>query len=161
GVMEEALAKAAKVPLAALRRAAMLGGDLVAAGAAALREGERALAAVGLELFRPVQPMLAGSADDVAEVFAEHSPAAFEHKLDGARVQVHKSDNEVRVFTRLLNDVTPAVPELVERVRALPARELVLDGEALALRADGRPHPFQTTMRRFGRRLDVAALRAE
>ena len=85
----------------------------------------------------------------------------FEYKLDGARVQVHRSDDEVRVFTRGLNDVTAAVPELVEAVRALPARELILDGEVLALRPDGAPHPFQTTMRRFGRKLDVDALRGE
>jgi DNA ligase-1 len=161
GVMEDALANAAKVPLAALRRAAMLSGDLVAVGAAALREGEAALAGVALELFRPVQPMLAGAAEDVAEVLSEYTPAAFEHKLDGARVQVHKLGGEVRVFTRLLNDVTEACPELVEAVRALPSRDLVLDGEALALRPDGRPLPFQVTMRRFGRKLDVAALRAE
>ena len=161
GVMEEALAKAAVVPLAALRRAAMLSGDLAGTGAAALDVGESALAGVALQLFRPVQPMLADSAEDVPEALAELGHAAFEHKLDGARVQVHKSGGEVRVFTRLLNDVTHACPELVELVRAAPARELVLDGEAIALRADGRPHPFQVTMRRFGRKLDVAALRAE
>jgi len=164
GVMEEALARAAGVPLALLRRAAMLAGDLAGTGAAALAEGEAALARVALELFRPVQPMLADSADDVAAALAELGRAAFEHKLDGARVQVHKAGGEVRVFTRLLNDVTPACPELVEAVAALPARELVLDGEAIALRPlaeGGRPHPFQVTMRRFGRRLDVAALRAE
>jgi len=161
GVMEDALAKAAKVPLAALRRAAMLSGDLAATGVAALAEGEAALARVGLQLFRPVQPMLADSAEDVPEALAELERAAFEHKLDGARVQVHKSGAEVRVFTRLLNDVTHACPELVEAVRVLPARELVLDGEAIALRADGRPHPFQVTMRRFGRKLEVDSLRAE
>jgi DNA ligase-1 len=166
GVMEDALAKAANVPLAALRRAAMLSGDLAATGVAALGEGEAALARVGLQLFRPVQPMLADSAEGVPEALEElggdaSEPAAFEHKLDGARVQVHKAGGEVRVFTRLLNDVTHACPELVELVRAVPARELVLDGEAIALRADGRPHPFQITMRRFGRKLDVAALRAE
>jgi DNA ligase-1 len=76
-------------------------------------------------------------------------------------VQVHKQDDEVRVYSRLLNDVTIAVPELVEEVRALPARELILDGEVIALRPDGTPHSFQTTMRRFGRRLDVERLRAE
>ena len=161
GVMEDALARAANVPLAALRRAAMLSGDLVAVGTAALESGAAALAGVTLRLFRPVQPMLAGSADEASEVLAEYAPAAFEHKLDGARVQVHKAGGEVRVFTRLLNDVTPACPELVEAVGVLPSRELVLDGEALALHPDGRPRPFQVTMRRFGRKLDVAALRAE
>jgi DNA ligase-1 len=161
GVMEDALARAAGVPLAALRRAAMLSGDLAATGVAALGGGEAALARFSLELFRPVQPMLAGSADGVSQALSEHERAAFEHKLDGARVQVHKQGGEVRVFTRLLNDVTHACPELVEAAAALPAREFVLDGEAIALGADGRPHPFQVTMRRFGRKLDVAALRAE
>jgi DNA ligase-1 len=161
GVMEDALARAANVPLAALRRAAMLSGDLAATGVAALGEGEAALARVGLQLFRPVQPMLADSAEDVPEALTELECAAFEHKLDGARVQVHKSGSEVRIFTRLLNDVTQVCPELVEAVSALPARELVLDGEAIALRPDGRPHPFQVTMRRFGRKLDVEALRSE
>jgi DNA ligase-1 len=139
----------------------MLAGDLVSVGVAALSEGEPALARFALQLFRPLQPMLADSAEDVPAALAELGRAAFEHKLDGARVQVHKAAGEVRVFTRLLNDVTHACPELVEVVSALPARELVLDGEAIALRSDGRPHPFQVTMRRFGRKLDVAALRAE
>jgi DNA ligase-1 len=87
--------------------------------------------------------------------------AELEFKLDGARVQVHKAGADVRVYSRRLNDVTVAVPELVEAVRALPTRELILDGEAIALRPDGRPHPFQITMRRFGRRLDIERLRAE
>jgi DNA ligase-1 len=164
GVMEEALAKAANVPLAALRRATMLSGDLAATGASALRDGEGALAAVTLQLFRPVAPMLAGltgAGDDVAEALAVLGRAALEHKLDGARVQVHKAGGEVRVFSRLLNDVTAACPELVEAALALPARELVLDGEAIVLAPAGRPRPFQVTMRRFGRKLDVDALRAE
>jgi len=76
-------------------------------------------------------------------------------------VQVHKQGDLVRVFTRRLNDVSEALPELIETVRTLPARSLVLDGEAIALRRDGRPEPFQVTMRRFGRRLDVPRLRAE
>ncbi len=161
GVMEEALAKAARVPLASLRRAAMLNGDLVRVGTLALAGGEPALADLALELFRPVQPMLAGSAEGTAQALEELGRAAFEYKLDGARVQVHRSGDEVRVFTRLLNDVSPACPEIVDLVRALPARELVLDGEVLALRPDGRPHPFQVTMRRFGRKLEVERARAE
>src|SRR5207245_2937126 len=82
-------------------------------------------------------------------------------KLDGARIQVHKAGDEVRVFSRALREVTAAVPEVIEIVRALPAREIILDGEAIALRPDGTPHPFQTTMRRFGRKLDVDALGRE
>ena len=80
-------------------------------------------------------------------------------KLDGARIQAHKVGDEVRVFSRNLRDVTIAVPEVVTVVRAMPARELVLDGEAIVLRADGTPQPFQITMRRFGRKLDVDRLK--
>jgi DNA ligase-1 len=139
----------------------MLAGDLVAVGSAALVEGEAGLARFAFTLFRPLQPMLAGSAEDAGEALGELGEAALEHKLDGARVQAHKSGADVRIFSRLLNDVTGALPEIVESVRDLPARELVLDGEVLALRPDGKPHPFQVTMRRFGRRLEVEALRAE
>jgi DNA ligase-1 len=105
--------------------------------------------------------MLAGSAASVSEALAALGEAAFEDKLDGARVQVHRSGSEVRVFTRSQNDVTAAVPEVVEAVRALGGPSLILDGEALALDAGGRPRPFQETMRRFGRRLEVERLRAE
>jgi DNA ligase-1 len=109
----------------------------------------------------PVLPMLAQPAASAEDALAQLGTAAFEWKLDGARVQVHRSGQDVRVFTRNLNDVTDSVPELVEAVRALPARQLVLDGELIAMQADGRPHPFQVTMRRFGRRLDVEQLRSE
>jgi DNA ligase-1 len=159
GVLAEAIAKAASLPPESVRRAAMLGGDLAQVARAALERGEAGLAAFRLELLRPIQPMLAQSAADADEALAKLARAAFEWKLDGARIQVHKSGGEVRVFSRQLNDVTEAVPEIVEAVRALPARALVLDGEAIALRKDGRPEAFQTTMRRFGRRLDVATLR--
>ena len=161
GLMEDALARAAELPAAEIRRAAMLGGDLGAVAHAALTEGRTALSRFHLEVFRPVQPMLASPADSVDEAIERLGRAALEFKLDGARVQVHKRGDEVRVYSRLLNDVTVAVPELIESVRAMPARELILDGEVIALRPDGTPHPFQTTMRRFGRRLEVDALRAE
>src|SRR6266480_4831025 len=105
--------------------------------------------------------LLAQSAEDAADAVSRLGRAALEFKLDGARVQLHKRDDEVKVYSRSLKDVTAAVPELVERVRALPARELILDGETIALRADGTPQPFQTTMRRFGRRLEVDRLRRE
>jgi DNA ligase-1 len=103
--------------------------------------------------------MLAGTAETVEEALAELGEVALEWKLDGARVQIHKAGDEVRVYSRLLNEVTPAVPEIVELVRGLPARDLIVEGEAIALRADGSPHPFQTTMSRFGRRLDVERAR--
>jgi DNA ligase-1 len=161
GVMIDAIARASDIPISEVRRACMLTGDLPSVARAARTGGRAALTSFGLTLFRPVQPMLAQSADDIEEALHALGYAALEYKLDGARVQVHRSGDDVRVFTRQLNDVTASVPELVEAVRQIPARELVLDGEAIALRADGFPLPFQATMRRFGRRLDVAALRAE
>jgi DNA ligase-1 len=161
GLMAEAVAHAADLPVDDVRRAHMLAGDLAAVASAALGQGRAGLAAFALTLFRPVLPMLAKPAADVDEVLDRLDQAAFELKLDGARVQVHKDRDEVRVYSRQLNDVTAAVPELVTAVRALPARGLILDGEAIALRPDGSPLPFQTTMRRFGRKRDVAALQAE
>ncbi len=161
GVMLEAIAAAAGVPAGAVRRAAMFAGDLGAAARVALTEGAAGLARFALELARPLQPMLAQPAEDIDDALARLGTAALECKLDGARVQVHKAGDDVRVFTRNLNDVTAAVPEIVAAVRAVPARELILDGEAIALAAGGAPQPFQVTMRRFGRKLDVDALRAE
>jgi ATP-dependent DNA ligase I len=161
GVMADAVAKAAGLPAAAVRRATMLAGDLGLVARVAVTEGAAGLARYRLELFRPVQPMLAGSARDVPEALGQLGRAAFELKLDGARIQVHKLGAEVRVFTRNLNDVTAAVPEVVELIRPVAAERLILDGEVIALAADGRPRPFQETMRRFGRKLDVDALRSE
>jgi DNA ligase-1 len=158
GVLAEAIASASGTPAATVRRALMLTGDAGRVARAALVEGPAGLAAFGLELFRPLQPMLAETANDAADALAHLGRAAGEHKIDGARVQVHRDGDDVRVFTRRLNDVTPAVPEIVAAVRALPARRLVLDGEAVVLRPDGTPQPFQVTMRRFGRRLDVERL---
>jgi DNA ligase-1 len=161
GVLIDAVARAARVAPARVRRAAMLAGDLSIVAEAALASGEAGLERFRVELFTPVQPMLADSADDVAAAVEGLGDAAIEYKLDGARVQVHKSGDLVRVYSRALNEVTAAVPEVVDAARALPAETLILDGEVLALRADGMPVPFQETMRRFGRRLDVDALRRE
>jgi DNA ligase-1 len=161
GVMVEAIGAAARVPVADVRRAAMLAGDLPAVASAAMSDGAAGLARFSIELNRPLLPMLAQPAEDVADGLSRLGTAAFDWKIDGARVQVHRSGSEVRVFTRGLNEVTHAVPEIVAAVRELPARELILDGEAIALAAGGAPQPFQVTMRRFGRRLDVEALRAE
>jgi ATP-dependent DNA ligase I len=161
GVMIEAVAAAAAVPESDVRRAAMLAGDLGAVAHVALTEGAPGLARFTIEMERPVQPMLAQSAEDVADALSRLGTVALEWKLDGARVQVHKAGDLVRVFTRQLNEVTAAVPEIVEAVRVLPSRELILDGEAIAITADGAPQPFQVTMRRFGRKLDVDALRTE
>jgi DNA ligase-1 len=160
-VMVEALAKASGAAVERVRRAVMLAGDIAPVASALLEQGEAALAQYDVQLFRPVQPMLAGTADDVSEALADLGEAALEFKLDGARVQVHRSDDDVVVYSRSLNDVTAAVPEVVEAVRALPAKNLILDGEVLSLQPDGRPQPFQVTMRRFGRKLDVQRMRSE
>ena len=161
GVLVDAVAKAAHVASDRVRRAAMMAGDLGVVAGALMADGESALARYQLELFRPIQPMLADSAPTVADALTEYSPAILEWKLDGARIQVHRRDDRVAVYTRNLNDVTSRVPEVVEAVRALPARELALDGEVIALTSDGKPLSFQVTMSRFGRRLDAEALRAE
>jgi len=165
GLVTEAVARAAGLEAEAVRRATMLAADLGRVAHAALTEGAAGLARFRVELFRPLQPMLAQAADDVRDALARlgegEGGAAFEYKLDGARIQVHKAGDEVRVFSRQLNDVTQAVPEVVEAVRPLPLADAILDGEAIALRPDGTPLPFQVTMRRFGRKLDVERLRAE
>ena len=161
GLVTEAVARAAGLDPTLVRRATMVAGDLGAVARAALSAGAAGLGQFQVTLFRPVQPMLAQAADDVADALTQLGEAAFEFKLDGARIQVHKAGDEVRVFSRQLNDVTVAVPEVVEATRGLAVRDAILDGEAIALRPDGRPQPFQVTMRRFGRKLDVDRLRAE
>jgi DNA ligase-1 len=148
----DAVAKAAGVPVAAVRRALMLRGDLGAVASAALGEGATALAAFQLEVGRPIAPMLASTAPDLEAALAKTGPAAVEWKLDGARIQVHRDGDSVRIFTRTLDEVTARLPEVVEAALALPARSFVLDGEAIALREDGRPHPFQVTGSRFASR---------
>jgi DNA ligase-1 len=161
GLMLEAVARAASVPAEQVRRARMMTGDLPTVARAALTGDMATLAGFATQLFRPVHPMLAGSADDTEVALEELGEAALEYKLDGARIQVHKAGDQVAIYSRRLNDVTAAVPELVEAVRALPARELILDGEVIALRENGTPHPFQTTMSRFGKRLEVERARQE
>ncbi len=161
GIMLEAVARASHVPVERIRRAAMMAGAIPTVARAALAHGEAGLSEYEVKLFRPVQPMLAQTAEDAAEAIVELGEAALEWKLDGARVQVHRSGDEVVVYSRSLNDVTAAVPEIVEAARALPAKDLILDGEVISLQADGRPNPFQMTMRRFGRRLDVNRMRTE
>jgi DNA ligase-1 len=150
GVMLEAIATAGQVRQEAVRRAFMLAGRLPDTAEAALRGGEAALAEFHLELGRPLRPMLASPADTLEEALAELGSSSVEYKLDGARIQVHRDDDEVRVYTRTLREITATVPELVELVRGLPCRSVVLDGETLALTDAGRPRPFQETMGRFG-----------
>jgi DNA ligase-1 len=151
GVLLDAVAAAAGVPPATVRRAAMLAGRLDETATTALTGGEEALAAVGLRVGRPVRPMLAGPGSSLDAALADlGTEVTVEHKLDGARVQVHRDGDDVRVWTRTLREVTAGVPELVACVRALPCRAAVLDGETLALDDDGRPRAFQDTMSRFG-----------
>ncbi|MFC5287233.1 ATP-dependent DNA ligase [Actinokineospora guangxiensis] len=147
GVMLDAIARAWERPAPAVRRAFMLSGRLPETAVAAMDD---VLADIGLELGRPVRPMLASPGATIAGAVADLSPCAVEYKLDGARIQVHKRGDEVGVWTRTLREITEAVPELVELVRGLPCESAVLDGETLALADDGRPRPFQETMSRFG-----------
>ena len=161
GIMVEAVAAAASLPAADVRRAVAFAGAIAPVAAAALSGGASALAQFSVQLMQPVLPMLAQPAEDMAAALAALGTALVEWKLDGARVQVHKSDDEVRVYTRNLNDVTGRVPEIVAAVRATPARWLILDGEAIALRSNGRPHPFPVTMSRFGSQQESAARREE
>jgi DNA ligase-1 len=135
--------------------------SLGALARAALEEGAAGLGRFSLRLLSPVAPMLASPAGDAEEALSRLGEAAFEYKLDGARLQVHRAGDEVRVFTRQLQDVTSRLPEVVEWARALPVREAVVEGEALALRPDGRPRPFQETMRRLGRSKDVEEARRQ
>jgi DNA ligase-1 len=161
GVMLDAIASASGLPAATLRRAAMHARSLGAVARAALVDGPEALAKFQLQLFSPVSPMLAQTASDVAEALTElGGEVIFEWKMDGARIQLHKRGEDVRLYTRALNEVTAALPEIVELVRTLAARELILDGEAIAFDAQEHPLPFQVTMRRFGRKLNVHELRA-
>ncbi len=161
GIMVEAVARAAEVPARDVRRAAMLAGTLGPVAAAALTAGLPGLDRFRLTVLRPVQPMLAQTASDVDDALGRIRPASVEWKLDGARLQVHRLGDEVRAFTRNLADVTERVPEVVAATLELPVEAVILDGEAIALRPDGRPHPFQVTMGRFGSRLDLERLRAD
>ncbi len=169
GVLQAAIAQAAGVPVAAVRRAVMLAGSSTAVVEAALTGGEESLAQIGLVVGRPLMPMLAGSAPDVAAALAQVGKAdgvgearavAVERKLDGIRLQAHKIGDEVSLFTRSLEDITERLPEVVEVVRRITATQAVLDAEAIALRPDGTPHPFQVTGARTASRSDPVALAA-
>jgi DNA ligase 1 len=161
GLMLDALAKASGLKPERVRRAAMMAGGATQIARAVIEEGESGLAKFEIRLFRPVQPMLAQTAEDVNEALQELDEAALEYKFDGARVQAHKFGDEVIVFSRSSKDVSAAVPEVVQAVQALPAKDLILDGEVLSLDERGRPHPFQITMRRFGRKLEVERMARE
>ena len=162
GLMVDAVAEAANLPVDEVRRAAMYAPQIGRLAATAMTEGSAGLQRYQIEVLSPVVPMLAQTAPDVATALQQlGGEASFDWKVDGARVQVHRAGNVVRVFTRNLNDVSDAVPEVVDAVRALSIDRIVLDGETVALDSAGRPRPFQITMRRFGRKLDVASLQSE
>ena len=133
----------------------MLAGDIAPVAVAALAEGNAGLTQFRLELYKPVSPMLASPTQDAASALAALTTAVFEYKLDGARVQIHKGDAGVRIYSRTGRDVTMSLPEILSAIEQLPAQRLILDGEVLAMEATGRPRPFQETMRRFGRKLSV------
>jgi ATP-dependent DNA ligase I len=152
GVVTDAVAVAAGVPIATVRSAVTLAGSLAQVAVAALTTGEAGLAAFRLQVGRPLAPMLAQPAVDLDDALTRVSRASVEWKLDGVRVQVHRAGADVQVFTRSLDDITERVPELVETALSLGAQDVVLDGEAIALRDDGRPHPFQVTASRAASR---------
>ncbi len=158
GVLVEGIADAAEIPVEEIRRAVMLASDPAPVAEAALSEGRSGLERFQLVPMSPVRPMLAQPAEGIDDAIETLGEAALEYKLDGARVQIHRVGKDVRIFSRRLHDVTDSLPDVVAAMLAQPARQFIVDGEVIALREDGRPHPFQVTMRRFGRQSDVAAL---
>ena len=161
GIMLDGIARAAGIAPEHVRRAAMLAGNVGLIARTAIQKGVPGLARFEIQLFRPVQPMLAGTAEDMPCALEDLGEAALEYKFDGARVQVHKSGDQVAIFSRQLNDVSGAVPEVAAAVRQMQVHDAILDGEVLSMDSTGRPQPFQVTMRRFGRRLNVEAMITE
>jgi DNA ligase-1 len=159
GVMADAIAAAADVPAAEVRRALMLAGGMAAVANAALEAGSAGLQQFRLTLYEPLVPMLASPTAGVETALATLQSAVLEYKLDGARVQIHKGPAGTRVYSRTGRDVTASVPEIAAAIAALPAATAILDGEVLVLTPEGHPRPFQDTMRRFGRKLQVADMR--
>ncbi|WP_061010048.1 ATP-dependent DNA ligase [Mycolicibacterium mucogenicum] len=158
GVMADAVAKAAGIAAADVRRASMLGGDLATVAAAVMSDGVAGLRRFTLTVGRPVSPMLAQTATDVGDALEKlGGTAIFETKLDGVRLQIHRSGTDVSVYTRSLDDITARLPDVVRAVLALPVTDLIADAEALAMRPDGRPHRFQVTSSRIGKRADDGA----
>ncbi|MDJ0758237.1 MAG: ATP-dependent DNA ligase [Woeseiaceae bacterium] len=159
GVLIEGIAEASELPADAIRRAVMLAADPAPVAEAALVDGLPGLQAFRLQVLNPVRPMLAQPSDTLAEAMDGLGEAALQYKLDGARIQVHRAGADVRIFTRQLHDVTARLPEITEAALEMPAREFILDGEAIAFGKDERPLPFQVTMRRFGRSSNVEEMR--
>ncbi|HVP40807.1 MAG TPA: ATP-dependent DNA ligase [Candidatus Krumholzibacteriaceae bacterium] len=163
GLMELTVSKAFSIPLKLVQEATMLTGDIGEVAALAKTKGEKGLETVGFRLFKPVKPMLAQTATDVREALEElGGEAAFEFKLDGARIQIHKAGDTVRVFSRRLTDVTDSLPEIIEQVRnEIKAKKAIVEGEVIAIGADGSPMLFQHLMRRFRRVHEIAEMTKE
>jgi DNA ligase-1 len=151
GLLLEAVAKASSLPSVLIQQSFMFSGDIGLIAEAALHQGAPGLERFGPRLFQPVSPMLASPAEDPEEALERLGEAAWEYKIDGARIQIHKAKGDVRIFTRQLKDVTESLPEIAAFAGTLPMDEAIFEGEAIALQPDGKPFPFQTTMRRFGR----------
>ncbi len=163
GVMLDAISKASQIEAAQVRRANMLLGDIGEVAKIALTEGPSGLRKVRIELFRPIKPMLAEMSYDIDEVLREHGgTSAFEYKLDGARIQIHRSGNEVKIFSRRLSGVTDSLPEIVELAKTeIHSKSFLIEGEVVAISKDGKPLPFQDLMRRFRRVHGIALLQKE
>jgi DNA ligase-1 len=161
GLVLEAVAQASSLSQERLRQALMFSGDIGEVAQVALEEGPSGLARFGPSLFHPISPMLASPVEGAEEVMARLGEAGWEYKIDGARVQIHKRGNDVQIFTRHLKQVTQSVPEIVNLTRNVRVGEAIFEGEIIALRGNGKPHPFQTTMRRFGRIKEVAQLQKQ
>jgi len=152
GLLEQAVSKAFEIPLQTVQEASMILGDVGTVASIVKTEGLTGLSKVGFKVFRPVSLMLAQVADNVDDALKEHGgKTAFEFKYDGARVQIHKSNEEVKIFSRRLTEVTESLPEIVEMAKRVPAREVILEGEVVAVDRQGFPIPFQHLMRRFRR----------
>lgn len=162
GIMLESIADASNSDLETVRRANMLSGDLAYVATLAITKGDEAIRSIGLKLFTPVKPMLAELAEDFEEVLKYHKGrSSFEFKFDGARIQIHKKGDDIRIFSRRLSDVTDSLPDICSIAKSLKADELLVEGEVVALSKDNKPLPFQDLMRRFKRAHRVRELLEE
>jgi DNA ligase-1 len=162
GLVAESIANAFNIKSSLVRRAWQFCGDLGKVASIATEEGSKGLAAISIELMRPVKPMLATPADDIQEIIKLNEHIAFELKFDGARVQVHKNDDNVKIYSRRLSDVTESLPEIVDIVtKEIQVKRFILDGEVVAIDEKGVPYPFQVVMQRFGRVKDIHAKQQE
>ncbi len=161
GLVLEAIARASSLPMGRLRQSLMFSGDIGKVAQVALEEGMTGLFHFRPRLFHPISPMLANPVEGGVEALERLGEAGFEFKIDGARIQVHKEREKIRIFTRHLKDITDSVPEIVGLARTFQFENAIFEGEVIALREDGKPLPFQITMRRFGRILDIQQLKKE